>query len=150
MADVPTLNFWQRNQVFISGLAGALLLVLQQFATNAETSIDYKALGLAALVAVGGYLGNTLRGKGVTIGGFVGVVGTAIATIESTGHFTWAQFGIAVTIGFLAIIAPPAKPATYETSEEIVKAKEIPPKEQVVDDSKLPIGTIPATTPNKP
>lgn len=131
-------NFWQKNQVLISGLAGALLIVLQQFALNPTATLDYKALGLAALVAIGGYLGNALRGKGVTIAGFIGVVGTAIATIQSTGHFTWAQFGLAVTIGFLAIISPPPKPATYEQNASIVEAKEIPPINQTKDDSKLP------------
>lgn len=130
------LNFWEKNQVIISGLAGALLLVLQQFI--GKDTIDYKALLLAALVGVGGYLGNALRGKGVSIAGILGVVATAAATIASTGKFTWAQFGFSVIVGFLAIVAAPPKPATYEKNAAIVQAKEIPPINQTVDDSKLP------------
>lgn len=128
-------NFWQKNQVFISGLAGALLLTLQQFTMSAGQGIDYKAIALAALVAIGGYIGNTWRGKGVTIAGFVGIVGTSIANIISTGHFTWGQFGFAVTVGFLALIAPPPKPASYEKNAAIVSAKEIPPVAQVADNT---------------
>jgi len=138
---MQTQTWLQKNQVLLSGLAGALILTLQQFVNNTTSTLNYAALGLAALVAIGGYLGNALRGKGVTIASFIGVIGTSFATIQTTGNFTWQQFGLAVTIGFLGIIAPPPKPATYETSEAIVKAKEVPPLEQTKDDSKLPIGT---------
>lgn len=131
-------TFFQKYQVLIAGLAGALVLVLQQFVSNAETQLDYRALGLAALVAIGGYLGNALRGRGVSVAGILGVVGTTFATIQSSGHFTWAQFGLGVTIGFLAIVAPPPKPATYETNALIKEAKEVPPENQVIDDTHLP------------
>lgn len=139
-------NFFQKYQVLLSGIAGALVLVLQQFVSNAETQLDYKALGLAALVAIGGYLGNALRGRGTTIAGFVGIVGTAFATIQSTGNFTWSQFGLAVTIGFLAIVSSPPKPATYETNALIKEAKEVPPVQQTIDDTHLPN----PLNPNKP
>lgn len=135
---MQTENFFQKYQVLISGLAGALVLVLQQFISTAEVGLDYKALILAALVAVGGYLGNALRGRGVSVAGIIGVVGTTFATIQGTGHFTWAQFVLGITIGLLAIVAPPPKPATYETNKVIVQAKEIPPVQQVKDDTKLP------------
>lgn len=131
-------TFLQKNQVLISGIAGAVILVLQQFLENTTDTLNYPALALALLVAVGGYLGNALRGKGVTIASFIGVVGTAFASIQSTGHFTWPVFAITVTMGFLGIMSSPPKPATYETNAVIVAAKEVPPVEQTVDNTKLP------------
>lgn len=112
----------QKNQVFLSGLAAAVTLVLQQFIMQPE--IDYKALGLAVLLAVAGYIGNQFRGKGVTVAGFLGVAATALTTIYATGNFTWTQFGFAVLVGFLALVAPPAKSVEYEKSPTIVTAKE--------------------------
>ncbi len=141
--NIMKQTFWQRNQVLITGIAGAIVLVLQQFIEKSTETINYPSLALAVLVAVGGYLGNALRGKGITIGSFIGVVGTAFASIQATGHFTWSLFAITVTMGFLGIVASPAKPATYEQNINIVAAKEIPPVEQVVDDSKLPNPTNP-------
>jgi hypothetical protein len=69
MADQTTQNWFQKNQVFLSGLAGALTLVLQQFINTAE--INYKAVGLAVLLATASYIGNQWRGKGVTVLGFL-------------------------------------------------------------------------------
>lgn len=138
------LNFWQKNQVIISGLSGALVIVLQQ--ALGKPAIDYPTLGLAALVAAGGVLGNTLRGKGVSIAGIIGVVGSAVYTVGSTGHISIPQLILTATIGFLSIVAPPPKPSTYETNAAIVEAKEIPPMEQVVDDTKIPLVSIPGTT----
>jgi hypothetical protein len=121
MADQTTQNWFQKNQVFLSGLAGALTLVLQQFINTAE--INYKAVGLAVLLATASYIGNQWRGKGVTVLGFLGVAATAFATIQSTGHFTWAQFGLSVLVGFLAMVAPPPKSIEYENSTPIAEAK---------------------------
>jgi hypothetical protein len=116
-------TFWQKNQVFISGLASAATIALQQFVITPETQIDWKAIGLAALIAIAGYVGNEFRGKGVTVAGFIGVAATAVTTIQTTGHFTWNQFGFACLVGFLALVAPPPKPASYEQSATIQQAK---------------------------
>jgi peptidoglycan/LPS O-acetylase OafA/YrhL len=122
MADqTTTQNFWQKNQVFLSGLAGALVLALQQFLDKPE--IDYKVLGLAAVMAVASYVGNQWRGKGVTVAGFIAVIAGAFVTIQTTGHFTWAQFITACVVGFLAMVAPPPKNIAYEQSDTIVTAK---------------------------
>jgi len=118
---MATQNFLQKNQVLITAIAGALTLSLQQFIGQSE--LDYKVLGLAALIAVAGVIGNHFRGKGVSVLGFIGVVGTAFTTIQQTGSFSWNQFGLAVVVGFLAVIAPPAKSEAYEKSETIKVAK---------------------------
>ena len=116
-------TFWQKNQVFISGIAGALVLALQQFVMRPEAATDWKAIGLAALLAIAGYVGNEFRGKGVSIAGFIGIVATTFGTIQSTGSFTWSQFGFACVVGFLAVVAAPPKPASYEQSPTIQQAK---------------------------
>jgi hypothetical protein len=115
-------QFFQKNQVVISAIASGVALVLQQYIM--QPVIDYKALGLAILIAVAGVVGNQFRGKGVTVAGFLGVAATAFITIQTTGHFTWPQFGMAVIVGFLALIAPPAKPVEYEKTPTMVTAKE--------------------------
>lgn len=114
-------QFLKNNQVLISGLAGAILVVLQQFTQAGETS--YKALGLALGIAVGGFLANNLRGKGVSVAGLLGVAGGAFATVASTGALTWSQFFIFFIMGFLSLVAPPPKEAGYEKSDTIQTAK---------------------------
>jgi hypothetical protein len=116
-------TFWQKNQVVISAIVSAVTLVLQQFMSNAEAQIDFKALGLATLVAVAGVIGNQFRGKGVTVAGFLGVAGYAFYTIQSTGHFTGGQFILSLILGLLALISPPPKNETYEQSPTIQTAK---------------------------
>lgn len=134
-------NFWQRNKVFISGLVSALAMTLQQILAEQPEGYNYRVFITAGLIAVGSYIGNAWRGKGVTIAGFLSIAGTAIATVLSTGHFTWAQFGFSVITGFLALVSAPPKPATYEHNAAIVEAKEIPPVNQIPDipdNAKLP------------
>lgn len=130
-------NWLQKNQVFLSGLAAAVTLVLQQFIMQPE--IDYKALGLALLLGVAGYIGNQFRGKGVTVAGFIGVAATALTTIYATGKFTWAQFGLSVLVGFLALVAPPAKSVEYEKSATIVTAKEEAKEIKAEEKAKPPV-----------
>src|SRR5580765_4470080 len=116
-------TFWQKNQVLIAGIASALLITLQQFTISPEGEVDWKAIGLAALIAVASYIGNQFRGKGVTVAGFIGVAATSAATIQSTGMFTWSQFGFACLVGFLALVTPPTKDAGYDQSHTSQQAK---------------------------
>jgi hypothetical protein len=115
-------TFLKNNQVLISGLAGAILVVLQQYTQSGETS--YKALLLAVAIAVGGYLANNLRGKGVSVAGLLGVAGGAFATIAQTGELTWTNFFVFFIMGFLALIAPPPKSEGYERTDTIQTAKD--------------------------
>ena len=99
-------QFLKDNQVFLSGLAGAIVLVLQQFVGTAV--FNWKVVLLALAMGVGGYIGNNLKGKGVSIAGLIGTAGSAIATIAASGQFSWTQFGVTFAIGFLALVAHPA------------------------------------------
>lgn len=102
-------QFLKDNQVLLSGLAGAVILVLQQFVGTA--AFNWKVVLLALGVGVGGFLGNNLKGKGVSVAGLIGTAGTSIATIAATGEFSWTQFAITFAIGFLALVAHPATDA---------------------------------------
>lgn len=114
-------TWWSKNRVLVSAVAGAVVLVLQQFITQKE--IDYKALGLALLMAIAGVLGKELRGKNVTIATFIGITSAAFVAVNQTGNFTWMQFILTVTIGFLGLVASPAKSDAYEKTGIIEDAK---------------------------
>jgi hypothetical protein len=117
-----TQNFWQKNQALITAVAGAVAIVLQQFITQVEP--DFKAIGLAVLLAIAGVVGREYRGKGVTVAGFIGVAATALVTVHQTGNFTWFQFLLTSIIGFLALVAPPPKSEAYERTTLITDAKQ--------------------------
>lgn len=134
-------TFWQRNKVFITGLVTAIILAVQQIFYTSPEGLNYRALGLAALIAAAGFIGNTWRGKGVSMAGFIGVIAYALSQVLTTGHFTWPQFIAAALVGILALVAPPPKPATYEHNAIIIQAKEVPPVNEVPvipDSAKLP------------
>lgn len=117
-------TFWQKNQVFLTGIASALTLALTQFISKPEGEIDWKVIGIAALIGIASYVGNEWRGKGVTVTGFIGVVAYTFYSVYATGTFSWNQFILSCVIGFLALVAPPPKPATYEQSPTIQQAKD--------------------------
>lgn len=97
----------------IAGIAGAVALVLQQFL--GQPTVDIKVILLAVLMAILGYLGTTLKGKGLTVGGIIGVVSYAAYTVYNSGQFSWGQFALTAIIAILALIAPSAVP---EKSDE--------------------------------
>jgi len=116
-------TFLMKYKVFLTGLAGAIALALQQFIQNPEGEIDWKIIGMAALMAVAGYVANEWRGQVGTIGGFVGIVAGTFYSVNTTGHFSWAYFILSVLIGYLTSVAPPPKSIGYEQSAIIQNAK---------------------------
>lgn len=119
--DTTTIPFY-KSKVFWSGLAGAAALVIQQFV--GQTQIDYPALALALLVAVGGYVATTLRGQNMST--WLGAIGNVIwAALEvyRSGNFTWDQFAIHAVLAVIAYIMPDAKPVGYERADAIKNAK---------------------------
>lgn len=116
-------NFFQKYKVFLTGLAGAIALALQQFIATPEGEIDWKVIGLAALLAIAGYVANEWRGQTGTIAGFIGVAAGTFVTVQSTGHFSWPYFILSCVIGYLASVAPPPKSIGYEKSSLIESAK---------------------------
>lgn len=115
-------NFWSENKVLILGLAGAVLMVVQQL-TKGVDNIDWKVVSLAAGVAAAGYVGKNWRGQTNSIIGIVGNVGWSIYEVYTSGHFTWVQVAIQFGTLYLTLSAPDAKSRGYEHSELIVAAK---------------------------
>lgn len=91
---------------FIIGLLSALLIALQQFI--GQPTVDWKVMGLAALIGVLGFVGNFLKGKGISI---LGAIGTAVYTfvqVWQTGHFTWSEFALTAAIAILTLFTQSA------------------------------------------
>lgn len=119
-------DFIIKNKVFLSGLAAAIAVVVQQFLGTPE--INWKAVGFAAGMAVLSYIANQWRGQGVSILGIVGTLAGTFVSVHNTGNFTWNQFILASVAALLAAVAPPPKQKEYEKSATIEEAK----KEAVV------------------
>jgi hypothetical protein len=115
-------KFWDDNKVLILGLAGAVLLVLQQL-TDGVDHIQWPAVGLAVGVAAAGYVGKNWRGQASSIIGIIGNVGYAIDNAYTSGHFTWLQVGIQLSIIYASLALPDGKSRGYEQSPIIKAAK---------------------------
>lgn len=134
------LTFWERYRVFIFGLVGAIAISLQALLTETGEGQDTKVYLYAALMAALSFIATEWRGQGVSITGILGTLAGVFVTMQTSGTFTWAQFVVSAVLAVLAAVAPPPKPLTYEKNDAIVEAKTIPPVDQVVDNTKPPIG----------
>jgi hypothetical protein len=123
-APIPAQNFWQKYQVLLSGLIGAIAVSLQQFLGTSTTPVDWKVIGFAVLLAASSWAANNLRGKGVSVIGIIGVAGYAISSVAVNGKIDLNQLILAFLVGLGAMIAPPAKSESYEQSPTIVAAKQ--------------------------
>lgn len=116
------MNFFQKNKVFLLGLLSAVAVVFQQYSTS---SPDYKAIGLAVLLAGLSFIAKSWRGAGVTITGIVGIMAGVFVNSYSDGqHLNWMQMIGAFVAAVLAAVAPPPKDQNYEKDPAIEKAKE--------------------------
>lgn len=115
-------KFWIDNKVFLLGLLGSVLIVLQQFTTESEPS--YKAIGFAVFLAVLSYVAKNWRGQSTSM---VGIVTTALATIvqsyQEGGSISWLQIMVQVLGVFIATQSPDAKSKGYEHTDAILAAK---------------------------
>ncbi len=132
------LSFWDKWRVFVIGAATSAIFALQELLSKTQEEQDAKVYILAAMMAILSYIASQWRGQGVTITGVIGTLAYSFVTMQQTGNFTWGQFALSALVAILAAVSPPPKPVTYETSKEIVQAKEVPPVEQVVDNTTLP------------
>ncbi len=114
-------NLWMEYKVFIFGLAGAILLTLQQF--SSETQVDGKVVGIALGMAAISYVAKNWRGQSASIIGIIGNFGYAFETVLNTGHFTWAQLIIQLTLVFGFAFMPDPKSRGYEQTATIKNAK---------------------------
>jgi hypothetical protein len=133
-------SFFVKYKVFLTGLAGAIALSLNQLLSTAGHSDDLKVYAYAALMAGLSFIATQWRGQGMSIFGIVGTLSGVFVTMQQSGNFSWYQFGLGATVALLSVFSPPPKPLTYEHNETIVEAKKIPPVDEVPDTSKLPIG----------
>ena len=101
-------QFIQTNRVFLSALLSAVLLVVQQFATQPQ--VNLKAVGFAVFIAVLGVVANQWKGKGVTITGIAGTFAGVALNILQTGTFTWNEFIMSVTIALLTAVSTSLAP----------------------------------------
>jgi len=105
-------KFLNDNKVVIAAIVSAIILVLQQALSTPP--INWKAIGMAALIAVLGVLANNWKGKGITILGIIGNLSYAFVTIYQTGQFTWHEFILQSVLAILMTIAPTVTPERIE------------------------------------
>lgn len=137
MSKIQTLLV--KYKVFLTGLAGAIALSLNQLLSTAGHSDDLKVYLYAAGMAILSYIATQWRGQGMSIIGVIGTLSGVFVTMQGSGTFSWTQFGLYGTVALLAIVSPAPKPLSYEHSPTIVAAKTLP-SPTVKDESKLPIG----------
>ena len=138
--------FWQEYRTIIVGAGAALYVALSEIINKPQEEQSVKVYVFAGVLAVGGYLSKNLRGQTATT---IGLVITGLSTwyaSQETPNFTWWQFGVQVLGLYLAAVAAPPKPLTYETNRAIEEAKEIPAVDQVKDDAPNPIKKAPKKT----
>lgn len=134
-----TKAFFVKYKVFLTGLAGAIALSLNQLLSSGNNSSDLRVYLYAAVMAILSYIATQWRGQGMSILGVIGTLSGVFVNMQNSGTFTWTQFCLYGIVALLAIVSPAPKPLSYEHSPAIVDAKTIP-SPTVKDDSKLPIG----------
>ncbi len=132
------LSFWSKWRVFVIGATTSAVFALQELLSKPQEDQQVQVYLFAAFMAILSYVASQWRGQGVTITGVIGAIAYSFVTLYQTGNFTWGQFALSVLVAILAAVSPPPKPVTYETNKQIVDAKEVPPIEQVVDNTTLP------------
>lgn len=105
-------SFIGKNQVLLSALISALVIVLQQAMQTKET--DWKVIGFAAFISILGVLANQWKGKGITVMGIVATLAGTFTTIWQTGTFTWNEFILSSIVALLMAVAGSLKPEPHE------------------------------------
>lgn len=120
-------KFLTTYKVTIFGCLMAALMVFQQF--ELQGPVDLKVVGLAALVAVIGFLANNLRGQAATIlASMLPSLGVIATAAQNHAPISWAQTGTSAAIAIIGVFLPPMKNLSYEQAPTIVAAKNIAPK----------------------
>lgn len=114
-------TFWDKHKVFLIGLLSALVLTLEQFIN--QPTVDWKAIGLAAVIAILSYFARTWRGQTGTIVGIVGTASAALATELANGDLAWDRLILQITVAIIAGFVSDAKSRGYEHTDTIKQAK---------------------------
>lgn len=109
-------TFFQKNKVFLLGLASALAVVLQEAMSAA--SVNWSVVGFAALMAGLSYVAKSWRGAGITITGIIGTLADVFVTNYNGGKVDVPHLIVLALLAIFAAVAPPAKPASYEAPKE--------------------------------
>lgn len=96
-------TFLSKNKVFILGAAGAVGIALQQFVGSA--TVDYKALGFAALIAVVSYFAKNLKGAVSSIAALLGNALVVIGTTAAGTKISYLQIGLQILIGIIGVLS---------------------------------------------
>ena len=115
------MNFWNKNKVFILGLLGAIGIVLQDYLNT--SSLDWKAVGVAVLMAILSYVAKEWRGQGMTIIGIIGVAANVIVSLQVTGTLTLQNAILSLVVALITASAPDPKSRGYEQTAAIKDAK---------------------------
>lgn len=118
--DTTLQPFW-KNKLFWTGLIGAAIVAVQQLAF--EPVIDWKAIGFAAFIAIGGYVATTLRGQNISMYTMIANILAVVITDANDMVFDWKQLGFQVALQVLAWVSSDAKPVGYERTDVIKNAK---------------------------
>jgi hypothetical protein len=78
----------------VVGVISAVVLVLQQYLKPGP--VDWKALGLAALITAVSVIAKDWQKKGATVFGLIGVALTAAVDTFSTGMIQWGYTVLAI------------------------------------------------------
>lgn len=105
-------QFIQKNKVLLLGALGSIGVVLNEFLSKPDVS--WKAISFAIFATLLSYFANNLRGKAASIAGILGTLFATFMTMNENGTISWGQLGIQAAVAFLAVVAPPAKPDSYE------------------------------------
>jgi hypothetical protein len=108
--------FIAANQVLLLAVVSALILVIQQAAS--EGPISFKALAYAAFLAVLGVVANQWRGRGLTITGIIGTFAGVAQNIYATGNFTWNEFILSALLAVMLAAASALQPVGQVPAEE--------------------------------
>jgi len=115
------MNFIEKNKIMILGFLGAIAVALQGFI--GQPTVEWKAIGFAAFMAVLSYAANEWRGQGVTALGIIGTIAYTFVQLNQTGTFTWKDFILSALVAVITAVSGPPKPSSYETDPTIVRAK---------------------------
>lgn len=97
-------EFISKNRVLISGLLGAVILVIQQYMQAGPLS--FKALGLAVFLTVISFLAKEWKGKTATVYGVIGAVLSAVGMqLESGKPLMWSQLFASLLLAALLAFA---------------------------------------------
>lgn len=98
-------SFFSGNKVLVLGALSALSVVLQQALSS---TIDWKVIGFAALIAVLSYLAKNLSGTVASVLGILGGVATTISQVAVGGSISWNTLILSTVVAVIGVVTSTA------------------------------------------